>query len=157
MEIVRYYEYIPFSFTSFFFFYSIKIFHWLFCLSCSLIHSLNSFSLLIHSVHTYCTSAFLPGSVLVVAMQCWTFYTVTSFMKHAVLWKTSKSNAMRKVLWRVNTLWYCHVSIRGKMLTLNLEGPGEFLEELLFKQKPEIGGQGRDEMRNESVKWVSFS
>ena len=141
----------------FFFFYSIKIFHWLFCLSCSLIHSLNSFSLLIHSVHTYCTSAFLPGSVLVVAMQCWTFYTVTSFMKHAVLWKTSKSNAMRKVLWRVNTLWYCHVSIRGKMLTLNLEGPREFLEELLFKQKPEIGGHGRDEMRNESVKWVSFS
>ena len=121
------------------------------------IDSLTEFIQFTDSLSTYCTSAFLPGSVLVVAMQCWTFYTVTSFMKHAVLWKTSKSNAMRKVLWRVNTLWYCHVSIRGKMLTLNLEGPGEFLEELLFKQKPEIGGQGRDEMRNESVKWVSFS
>lgn len=38
------------------------------------------------------------------------------------------------------------------MLTLNLKGLGKFLEELLFKQKPEIKGQGRDGMRNGSVK-----
>lgn len=38
------------------------------------------------------------------------------------------------------------------MLTFNLEGLGKFLEELLFKQKPEIRGQGRDEMRNGTVK-----
>ena len=65
------------------FFYSIKIFHWLFLFEL-FIDSFTEFSLLIHSVNTYCTSAFLPGSVLIVVMQCRTFYTVSSFMKHAV-------------------------------------------------------------------------
>lgn len=51
MEVVRYYEYIPFNFTSFLF-YSIKIFHWLFLFEL-FIDSLTEFFQFTDSLSTY--------------------------------------------------------------------------------------------------------
>ena len=69
MEVVRYYESIPFNVT-FCFFYSIKIFHWLFLFEL-LLDSPTELIQLTDSLSEYFLYiCFLPGSVRVVVMQC---------------------------------------------------------------------------------------